>query len=102
MDGRLVPQTSMRKAVAKRMTDSKQQAPHFYVQTEIAMDALTSLIDAENERGPAVRVTATAALALGCAAALRQEPRFNSVWTTRGCWRSTRSTSASRSPSRAG
>jgi pyruvate dehydrogenase E2 component (dihydrolipoyllysine-residue acetyltransferase) len=84
MDGHLVPLTSMRKAVAKRMTDSKQQAPHFYVQTEIAMDALTSLIEAENERGPAVRVTVTAALALACVAALRQEPRFNSVWTDEG------------------
>ena len=84
MDGRLVPLTSMRKAVAKRMTDSKQQAPHFYVQTEIAMDALTSLIDEENGRAPAVRITATAALALACVAALRQQPRFNSVWTDEG------------------
>src|SRR5258708_9242958 len=84
MDAHLVPLTSMRKAVGKRMTDSKQQAPHFYVQTEIAMDALSSLIEAENARGPAVRVTATAALALACVAALRQEPRFNSVWTDEG------------------
>jgi pyruvate dehydrogenase E2 component (dihydrolipoamide acetyltransferase) len=66
------------------MTDSKQQAPHFYVQTEIAMDALMSLIDEENGRAPAVRITATAALALACAAALRQQPRFNSVWTDEG------------------
>jgi pyruvate dehydrogenase E2 component (dihydrolipoamide acetyltransferase) len=84
MDGRLIPLTSMRKAVGKRMTDSKQQAPHFYVQTEIEMNALTSLIEAENARAPAVRITATAALALACVAALRQEPRFNSVWTEEG------------------
>ena len=80
MDGRLVEQTPMRRAVARRMTDSKQQAPHFYVQTEIAMDALAVLIDEENARGPEVRITATAALVLACVAALRQEPRFNSVW----------------------
>ena len=79
MDGRLVEQTPMRRAVARRMTDSKQQAPHFYVQTEVSMDALNELL-ASSE----VRITATAALVCGCAAALRAEPRFNAVWTDDG------------------
>ena len=83
MDGRLVPQTPMRRAVARRMTDSKQQAPHFYVQTEVAMGALNALLEEENARAE-VRITATAALALGCAAALRAQPRFNAVWTDDG------------------
>ena len=38
MDGRLVEQTRMRAAVGRRMVESKQQVPHFYVQTEVAVD----------------------------------------------------------------
>jgi pyruvate dehydrogenase E2 component (dihydrolipoamide acetyltransferase) len=83
VDGRLVPQTPMRRAVARRMTDSKQQAPHFYVQTEVRMDALNALLEHENARSE-VRVTATAALVVACAAALRAQPRFNAVWTDEG------------------
>jgi pyruvate dehydrogenase E2 component (dihydrolipoyllysine-residue acetyltransferase) len=84
VEGRILPQTPMRRAVARRMTDSKQQAPHFYVQTEVAMDALNALLERENARDPEVRITATAALALACASALRKETRFNSVWTDEG------------------
>jgi len=83
VDGRRVEQTPMRRAVARRMTDSKQQAPHFYVQTEVAMDELASLLEEENARSD-TRITATAALVLACAAALRAQPRFNAVWTDDG------------------
>jgi pyruvate dehydrogenase E2 component (dihydrolipoamide acetyltransferase) len=84
MDGRLVPSTPMRQAIARRMTESKQQAPHFYVATEIEMDAVAALIADENARDPDVRVTATAALVQACAAALRAHPQLNRVWTADG------------------
>ena len=83
MEGRIVPQTPMRRAVARRMTDSKQQAPHFYVQTEVRMDALNALLADESERTGS-RITATAALVVACAAALRAQPQFNAVWTDEG------------------
>ncbi len=79
----------MRRAVAQRMTDSKQQAPHFYVQTEVAMDALTSA-DRRGERAarPAERVTATAALVArlrgGASAAAAVQQRLDGRWAARG------------------
>jgi pyruvate dehydrogenase E2 component (dihydrolipoamide acetyltransferase) len=74
----------MRKAIARRMTESKQQAPHFYVATEIEMDAVTELVADANASDPKVRVTATAALVQACAAALRAHPQVNRVWTADG------------------
>ena len=84
MYGKLVEQTRMRAGIARRMVESKQQAPHFYVQTEIAVDAVRDRIAELNEDADAPRVTMTAALVLACAAALRTHPIFNSVWTPDG------------------
>jgi pyruvate dehydrogenase E2 component (dihydrolipoamide acetyltransferase) len=84
VDGRLIEQTRMRAAIARRMTDSKQQAPHFYVQTEVSMDALLNSLAQVNESDPPARVTATAAIAFACAKALIAHPRFNSIWTADG------------------
>jgi pyruvate dehydrogenase E2 component (dihydrolipoamide acetyltransferase) len=79
----MVRLTPMRAAIARRMTQSKQQAPHFYVSTEVEMDAVTALLDGMNADG-GTRVTATTALVRASAIALRQHPRVNSVWTEDG------------------
>ena len=81
--GNLVPQTRMRKAIARRMSDSKRDAPHFYVSTEIEMDTVSALVADESERAGS-RITATAALVRACVVALRENPRVNSVWTDEG------------------
>src|SRR4051794_3596881 len=81
--GTLVPQTRMRKAIARRMSDSKRDAPHFYVSTEIEMDAVSALVAEESERAGS-RITATAALVRACVVALRENPRLNSIWTEEG------------------
>jgi pyruvate/2-oxoglutarate dehydrogenase complex dihydrolipoamide acyltransferase (E2) component len=38
-EGTLVEFTRMRNAIARRMVKSKQEAPHFYVATEVEVDA---------------------------------------------------------------
>lgn len=81
--GNLVPQTRMRKAIARRMSDSKRDAPHFYVSTEIEMDTVSALVADESERAGS-RITATAALVRACVVALRENPRVNCVWTDEG------------------
>ena len=81
MEGRLVEQSRMRAGVGRRMVESKQQVPHFYVQTEVQVDALQARLAELKER---VRVTMTAALVRGCVAALREHRRFNAVWTPDG------------------
>jgi pyruvate dehydrogenase E2 component (dihydrolipoamide acetyltransferase) len=67
----------MRRAIARRMTESKQRAPHFYVETEVAMDAAL-------ETAAALGVTVTALLVRACARSLRAHPEFNAVWSDRG------------------
>ena len=39
----LVPLTSMRKVIARRLTESKQQVPHFYVSIDCEIDALLDM-----------------------------------------------------------
>jgi pyruvate dehydrogenase E2 component (dihydrolipoamide acetyltransferase) len=66
------------------MVESKQQAPHFYVQTEVAVDGVQSRLAELNANGESTRITMTAALVRACAAALRAHPRLNAVWTPDG------------------
>jgi pyruvate dehydrogenase E2 component (dihydrolipoamide acetyltransferase) len=84
MDGQLVEQTRMRAGIARRMTESKQQAPHFYVQTEVAIDGVHARLAEVNADGADPRVTMTSALVRACVAALREHPRVNAVWTPDG------------------
>jgi pyruvate dehydrogenase E2 component (dihydrolipoamide acetyltransferase) len=84
MEGKLVEQTRMRAGIARRMRESKQQAPHFYVQTEVTMDRMLAELQRLNEGDPPARISVTAALVRACASALRAHPAFNGVWTDDG------------------
>jgi pyruvate dehydrogenase E2 component (dihydrolipoamide acetyltransferase) len=84
MDGCLIEQTRMRAGIGRRMTESKQQAPHFYVQAEVAVDPLRHELERIAASRPPARITMTAALAHACAKTLQAHPRFNSVWTPDG------------------
>ncbi len=51
----------MRRAIARRMVESKQVAPHFYLSTEIEMDAVLRTVDRANAgRAREDRITVTA------------------------------------------
>ncbi|RLT55666.1 MAG: hypothetical protein DWI70_05155, partial [Chloroflexi bacterium] len=41
--------TPMRAAISRRMVESKSKAPHFYVSTDIEMEAVTAANNALNE-----------------------------------------------------
>ncbi|MDQ3554974.1 MAG: 2-oxo acid dehydrogenase subunit E2, partial [Chloroflexota bacterium] len=76
-----VSQGPMRRAIARRMAESKQQAPHFYLSTEIGMDALLAAADQANEgRAREERVTLTAFLVRAVALTLADHPAFNATW----------------------
>lgn len=71
----------MRRAIARRMVESKQSAPHFYLSTEIDMSALLDAVDAGNAgRAREERVTVTAYLLRAVALTLAEHPAFNAVW----------------------
>lgn len=80
--GTLVEVSPMRAAIARRMSDSKREAPHFYVEAEVPMGAAVALAAARKAAGE--RLTVTALLVRACAIALQRHPRLNSVWTDRG------------------
>ena len=76
-----VKATAMRTAIARRMVQSKQQVPHFYVTSEIEVDALAGAVERHNEgRGKDDRVTLTAYLIRATATALVHHPEFNAAW----------------------
>ena len=82
-DGTVVEFTRMRSAIARRMVKSKQEAPHFYIATEVEMDAAVAEAArlAEESRS---RVTVTSLLVRASAAALREHRELNSVWREEG------------------
>jgi pyruvate dehydrogenase E2 component (dihydrolipoamide acetyltransferase) len=71
----------MRQAIARRMVQSKQQAPHFYVARDLEMDAAMDALAAFNEgRAKEERATVTALLLKAIASTLTAYPAFNAVW----------------------
>ena len=60
--GRPVEFSRARQAVARRMVDSKRDAPHFYASTELEMDAAVDHVEKLSASAEGVRVTITAIL----------------------------------------
>lgn len=70
--------TPMRATIARRMTQSKQTVPHFYVTVEISMERAMDL-KARLEQG-GTRVTVTDLLICAAAKTLREFPGINSAY----------------------
>jgi pyruvate dehydrogenase E2 component (dihydrolipoamide acetyltransferase) len=63
------------------MVQSKQQAPHFYVSTELDMEALNAAAEGLNAgRDTGERITVTALLVKAVALTLVEHRAFNAVW----------------------
>ncbi len=74
-----IPNSQMRKTIARRLAESKFQAPHFYLTMEINMDNAMSSRKAINEVSP-VKVSFNDLVIKACAMALRLHPAVNSSW----------------------
>ena len=74
-----IPNTQMRKTIARRLGESKFQAPHFYLTMEINMDNAITSRKAMNELSP-VKISFNDLVIKACAMALRQHPAVNSSW----------------------
>jgi pyruvate dehydrogenase E2 component (dihydrolipoamide acetyltransferase) len=87
-----VPVSSMRRVIAQRLTESKQQLPHYYVSIDVEMDRVLQLREVFNQAavekaGPANADKAKKAkLSVGdfitkaAAVALREVPDVNAAW----------------------
>ncbi|MBX2900006.1 MAG: pyruvate dehydrogenase complex dihydrolipoamide acetyltransferase [Cyclobacteriaceae bacterium] len=71
--------SQMRKTIARRLSESKFTAPHFYVTMEINMDKAIEARKSMNEIAP-VKISFNDMVLKATAAALRQHPDINSSW----------------------
>ncbi|MER9140392.1 pyruvate dehydrogenase complex dihydrolipoamide acetyltransferase [Mesorhizobium sp. M0830] len=80
----LVPHSSMRRTIARRLVEAKTTIPHFYLNVECNIDALLSLRGRINEpREPARRISVNDFVVKASATALRLVPDANAIWTER-------------------
>ncbi|NYT84714.1 pyruvate dehydrogenase complex dihydrolipoamide acetyltransferase [Pollutimonas harenae] len=75
-----VPHTSMRRTIARRLSESKQTVPHFYLRADCRMDALLAMRKQINQSGVR-KVSVNDIIVKAVAAALRQLPEMNVSWT---------------------
>jgi pyruvate dehydrogenase E2 component (dihydrolipoamide acetyltransferase) len=84
----LVPHDSMRKVIARRLTESKQTIPHFYVSVDVTIDQLLELRERLNlqapkdkEGKPLWKVSVNDFIIKAMAMALIRVPDANVSWT---------------------
>jgi pyruvate dehydrogenase E2 component (dihydrolipoamide acetyltransferase) len=87
--GNLIPHTPMRRAIARRLTESKATIPHFYMTAEPVVDELLALRKRVNEALPsagpgAVKVSVNDFVIAAAAAAFRDVPEANVTWSEEG------------------
>jgi pyruvate dehydrogenase E2 component (dihydrolipoamide acetyltransferase) len=85
----LVPHSTMRRVIARRLTEAKQTVPHFYVSMDIEIDALLKLradLNAKSTKeGPgAFKLSVNDLIIKAAAATLRRIPKVNASWTEDG------------------
>ena len=78
-----VPHTSIRKVIARRMLESKQTVPHFYLTVDLEIDALLAARQAINAvaEKKGTKVSVNDMVIKACAKALRDHPECNASWT---------------------
>jgi pyruvate dehydrogenase E2 component (dihydrolipoamide acetyltransferase) len=73
--------SNMRKAIAKRTVQSKQNTPHFYVTMVIEMDRAMALLKELNADASDGKVTVNDIIVKASARALAKVPEVNATWT---------------------
>lgn len=83
---RLVPASTMRATIARRLLEAKTQIPHFYLEIEVdaapLLDLRAQVNDALADQG--VKLSVNDYLLKAVAAALRRVPAVNASWTGNG------------------
>jgi len=81
-----IPNSSMRKIIAKRLAESKQTVPHFYLTSHMDIDALLKLRADLNAKSPkdgpnSFKLSVNDLIIKACAVALRRHPNVNATYT---------------------
>jgi pyruvate dehydrogenase E2 component (dihydrolipoamide acetyltransferase) len=75
------PLTAMRRVIARRLTESKQTVPHFYLTMDCEIDALLKIRAELNAKSDAYRISVNDFLIRAAALALRKVPAANASWS---------------------
>ena len=75
-----IPHSGMRKAIARRLTESKTTVPHFYLSAPVIADDMLNFRAKYNEWAPK-KVSVTDLILKTVAASLQDVPHANVIWT---------------------
>jgi pyruvate dehydrogenase E2 component (dihydrolipoamide acetyltransferase) len=79
--GTKVPLSSMRKTIARRLSESYTTAPHIFVTMEVDMDAAVAL-RGQLDRAQGIKLSFNDLILKACAKALQSFPLVNASWTS--------------------
>lgn len=79
-----VPLTPMRAAIARRMSQSKKEIPHFYLTTNVDMSAAQRWRTQWNQAHPEAHLTLTDLVAHATVQALKKFPQLNASFSEEG------------------
>jgi pyruvate dehydrogenase E2 component (dihydrolipoamide acetyltransferase) len=75
------PLTAMRRVIARRLTESKQTVPHFYLTIDCEIDELLKIRAELNAKSDAYQISVNDFVIRATALALRQVPAANASWS---------------------
>jgi pyruvate dehydrogenase E2 component (dihydrolipoamide acetyltransferase) len=79
--GEIVPMSRMRKAIARRMTESKAKAPHFYVTIDVNMDEAMNMREQLNRLAPeSEKISVNDLIVAATARTLARFPEMNATY----------------------
>ncbi len=81
--GTLIPHTPIRRAIARRLSESKATTPHFYMTAECVVGELLALRERINETAP-VKISVNDFVIMAVAAAFGDVPEANVTWSDEG------------------
>ena len=85
-DFEIVPINNIQKVVARRLTEAKQEVPHFYLTVDCEIDNLLGVREDLNSRAKnnEFKISINDMIIKACAVALMQVPAANASWSDEG------------------
>ena len=84
-ESELIPHTNMRKVIARRLLESKQTVPHFYLTVDCEIDRLLAMRKELNDRdGADYKISVNDFVIRAVALALGKTPDANASWSEEG------------------
>ncbi len=76
-----IPHTGMRRTIARRMVESKQNVPHFNLTVDCEIDALLKMRAELNDKSDAYKISVNDFVIRAASLTMRKVPRANASWS---------------------